>query len=156
MNNSRKVTLLYQKAHGQSVDASPEERRELKKYRVSSGDSKLATRANVSAYVKAVDGGYCLSFYDWCLNHHKADRRRKGSSEKEMSRENLSDGIGAMLFGWLTWGIAIYWMCHGRMEVNSCAIAGAIVSFILVRISRRQMAFTLFLLPLILAAYFGN
>lgn len=156
MNNSRKVNLLYQKAHGQSVDASPAERRELKKYRVSSSDSKFATRANVSDYVKAVDNGYQLSFYDWCMNHHKADRRRKGSSVEEIKSANLSGGIGAILLGWLTWGLAIYWMCHGRMDVSSCAIAGAIVSVILVRINRRQIVFTLLLLPLILAVIFGR
>lgn len=156
MNNARKVTLLYQKAHGQSIDASPEERRELKKYRVSSDDSKFATRANVSAYVKAVDDGYRLSFYDWCRNYHKADRRRKGSSKEEMSSENFLDGIGAMIFGWLTWGMAIYWMCHGSVDTGSCAIVGAIVSVILSRASRRRVFFTLFLLPILLAVLFGR
>ena len=156
MNQTRKVNLLYQKAHGQKMNASPEEQRELRKYSVSSGDGNYATKANITAYVKAVDNGYRLPFYDWCRNNHKADRRRKGSSENEMARENKADGIGAMMLGWLIWGMAIYWMFHGELTVGACAIVGAVVSAILQRLNRRMAGFTLFLLPIILAVIFGK
>ena len=152
MNKSRKIDLLYKKAHGQGVDMSPGEKRELSKYKVQAGDSNYATRANISKYVSAVDGGYRLSFYDWCLNNHKADRRRKGSSEREMARENTERGIGAVMLGWLVWGIAIYWIFNERLSVGSCAIAGAIVSLILSRVNRRLSGLTVFILPIVLVA----
>lgn len=156
MNNTRKVTLLYQKAHGQRIDASPEEKRELRKYSVSSGDGNYATKANISAYVKDVDNGYRLSFYDWCRNKHKADRRRKGSSENEMACANKEEGMNSALLGWLIWGIALYWMFHGELEVVTCAIAGAVISVVLRTLNRRMAPYTLFLLPIVLAVVFGR
>lgn len=156
MNNTRKINLLYQKAHGQEINASLEEQKELRKYKVSAEDGNYATKANISAYVKVVDSGYYLSFYDWCQNHHKADRRRKGSSEREMAHDNATDGIGVMMFGWLIWGIAIYCMFHGALTVGVCAVAGAVVSVVLLRMNRRLAGFTLFLLPVILAVVFGS
>lgn len=156
MNRTRKVNLLYQKAHGQGVNATPEEQRELRKYRVSADDGNYATKANISAYVKAVDGGYRLSFYDWCMNNCKMDRRRKGSSEREMASENRWNSAGAMMLGWLIWGIAIYWMFHGTLTVGVCAVTGAVVSAILLRLNRRLAGFTLFLLPVILTVIFGR
>lgn len=154
MNKNTKVSLLYQIAHGQQVSA--EERRELKKYKVYADDTNYATRANIAAYVNAVDGGYRLSFYDWCMNNCKMDRRRKGSSEREMAANNRYMGIGAMMLGWLIWGMAIYWMFHGTLTVGVCAVAGAVVSAILMRLNRRLAGFTLFLLPIILAVIFGR
>lgn len=156
MNKTRKVTLLYQKAHGQRINVSPEEKAELRKYGVSPGDGDYATKANISAYIKDVDEGYRLSFYDWCRNKHKADRRRKGSSESEMKRENRAEGRESMLLGWLIWGIAIYWMFHGELAVVSCAIAGAVISVILRTLNRRMAPYTLFLLPIVLAVIFGR
>ena len=97
MTNTRKVQLLYQKAHGQGMSATPAEQRELRKYKVDTDDGNWATKANISAYVKAVDGGYHLSFYDYCRNHQKGDRRRKGHSEKEMASDNRDQTIAAML-----------------------------------------------------------
>lgn len=156
MNNSQKIALLYQKAHGQGINASLEEQRELKKYKVSADDGNYATKANISAYVRDVDSGYRLSFYDWCQNNHKNDRRRKGSSEREMASTNREQGIGAMMSGWLIWGIAIYWMFHGSLTVGACAIAGAVISVILLRLNRRLAGFTLIMLPVILAVVFGR
>lgn len=156
MNKTRKITLLYQKAHGQSVNVTAEEQRELRKYRVSVQDGNYATIKNVSDYVSAVDRGYSLSFYDWCMNNHKMDRRRKGSSESQMLARNREMGLSAMLVGWLMWGIAIYWIFDGVFPAGSCAIAGAVVSAVLVRMNRRAVLFTLFLLPVILAVIFGN
>ncbi len=156
MNKTRKIELLYQRAHGQGGNISSEELKELRQYKVSSSDGNYATKANIREYVGAVDGGYRLSFYDWCQNNLKADRRRKGSSEREMAQDNRMQGIGAILLGWLEWGIAIYWMFHGAIPVNSCAVAGAIISIILLRLNRRWAGFTLFLLPIILAAIFNK
>lgn len=156
MNKTRKITLLYQKAHGKSVDATAEEQRELRRYRVSVQDRNYATKKNISDYVNAVNSGYSLSFYDWCMNNHKMDRRRKGSSESQMSATNRDMGLSAMFVGWLTWGIAIYWMFDGILSVGSCAIVGAGVSAVLLRMNRRIAVFTLFLLPIILACVFGN
>lgn len=156
MNNARKITLLYQKAHGQGMNATLEEQRELKKYKVTADDGYYATKKNISDYVRAVDSGYYLSFYDWCQNNHKADRRRKGSSEREMASANREQGIGVMMFGWLIWGIAIYWIFHGSLTVGACAIAGAVISVILLRINRRLAGFTLILLPAILVVVFGR
>lgn len=156
MNKARKIEVLYQRAHGQGTNLSAEEQRELSKYKVTSGDGYYATKANVAAYVNAVDGGCRLPFYDWCQNNHKADRRRKGSSESEMASENRMQGIGAMLFGWLLWGMAVYWMFHGLFPAGVCAVAGAVISFALQRLNRRMVGFTLFILPVFLAVFFGT
>lgn len=152
VNNARKEQLLYQKAHGQGMDASPAEKMELRKYKVDAGDGNLATKANIRAYIKAVDSGYRLSFYDYCYNNRKGDRRRKGHSEKEMASSNLEHTIGVMLMGWLIWGVALYWAFGQRQSVGSCAVMGAIISAVLQRINRRWAGFTCFILPCIIAA----
>lgn len=154
MNKTRKIELLYQRAHGQGANIGAEEQKELRKYKVSSSDGYYATKANIRAYVGAVDEGCRLSFYDWCQNNLKADRRRKGSSEREMAQDNRMQGVGAILLGWLEWGIAIYWMFHGAIPAGSCAVVGAIISVILYRLNRSMIVFTLFLLPIILALVF--
>lgn len=157
MNKARKVDLLYKKAKGQNMNASAEEVHEMKKYKVDCGENSFyATKANISQYVTAVDNGYRLSFYDWCMNNKKADRRRKGSSEEDIAGFNREQSAAAIFIGWLIWGIAIYWMLHGAMSVGACAIAGAIVSVILLKCSRKNAAFTVFLLPIILAVLFGG
>lgn len=158
MNKTRKIELLYQKAKGQQLSASPAEMRELRKYKIKAGEGDFyTTKANIRAYVTEVDNeGYRLSFYDWCMNHKKADRRRRGSSEKDMAKENQAMNMSAVFWGWLVWGVAIYWMFNGRLTVGSCAIAGAIVSVVLINCARRWIGFTLFLLPAILAAIFGR
>lgn len=156
MTKTKKVDALYKIAHGQPVNLTPEERRELRKYKVSSDDGNYATKKNVTQYVNEVDKGYSLSFYDWCHNNLKADRRRRGSSEREMAADNRWDGIGALMLGWLMWGLAIYWMFGGAFTAGNCAIAGAVVSVVLRNLNRRLSGFTLFLLPIILAVVFGS
>lgn len=158
MNKTRKIDLLYRKAKGQGFNASPEEIRELRKYKVEAGaDASYATKANIRDYVTAVDGGACFgSFYDWCMNNKRADRRRRGSSEKEIASFNRSQSMGAAFLGWLTWGVAIYWIFDERISVNQCAVLGAIVSILLQRYSRKWAAFTLFLLPLILVSVIAS
>lgn len=154
MNRTRKVDLLHKVAHGQGFQGSAEEKRELKKYKVTSGDGRYATKANLSAYISEVNSGYRLSFYDWAMNNCKADRRRKGSSEAEMAQFNRDQGISVVLMGWLIWGIAIYWMFHGSLGVGACAVAGAVVALILFKIARNAAGFTQILLPCILAVIF--
>ena len=156
MTKTRKITLLYNKAHGAGMDATAEEKRELKKYQVSSADGNYATKANITEYVNAVDNGYYLSFYDWCQNNLKADRRRRGSSTQEMAANNRDMSIGVVLIGWLTWGMAVYWLFKGSLSVGKSAVAGAVISVILAHMNRRMAGFTLFLLPIILTVVFGR
>lgn len=156
MNKARKVDLLYKIAHRQSVNITAAEQKELRKYKVYEDDANYATKSNLSSYVNEVDKGYRLSFYDWCQNNYKADRRRKGSSQREMAANNRDNSISAMLLGWLVWGMAIYWMFKGALSVGACAIAGAIVAAILLHLNRRMAGFTLFLLPIIIAVIFGK
>lgn len=154
MNKARKVDLLHKVVHGYGFQGSAEEKRELKKYKVTQEDSYHATKANLSAYVSAVDSGYRLSFYDWAMNNCKADRRRKGSSEAELAQFNKNQGISVIFMGWLIWGIAIYWMFHGSLGVGTCALAGAIIAFILFRLARNRAVITQIFLPIIIAIIF--
>ena len=149
MNNQRKIQLLYQKAHGQGMEASPAEKMELSKYKVSVDDGNYATKNNLRDYIQAVDSGYRLPFYDWCQNNLRADRRRKGSSEREMASSNREKGLAVMLIGWLTWGLAIYWAAGQTLSVGACAIAGAVLSIVLYRMNRGLAGFTLIILPFI-------
>ena len=152
MNKTRKIDILYKRAHGQYVDVTSEENRELRKYKVDSGDSSIATKANIRAYVNQVDKGYRLSFYDYCCNNLKGDRRRKGGKASEIKAFNRDQSLGAMFMGWLFWGVALFWMFDKSQSVGSCAIMGAIVSVILLKCSRKYAGFTLILLPVILMA----
>lgn len=156
MNKTQKIDALYKIAHGQQVSFTTEEQRELRKYKVVGDDGNYATKSNIAQYVKAVDEGYPLAFYDWCKNNLKADRRRKGSSEREMAANNRWDGAGAMMVGWLIWGMAIYWICGGALTVGCCAVAGAVISAILLHLNRKLAGFTLLLLPIILIVVFGR
>ena len=155
-NKIRKVDLLHKVAHGQGFQGSAEEKRELKKYKVTSGDSYHATKANLSTYVSTVDSGYRLSFYDWAMSNCKADRRCKGSSEAEMVQFNKDQGISAMFVGWLVWGIAIYWMFHGSLGVGACVVAGAVIALILFRLARNLAVFTQLFLSVIIAIIFSK
>lgn len=157
MTKTKKINALYKIAHGQPVSLTPEEQKELRKYKIDSGDRNYATRKNIIQYVNVVDNKrYPFAFYDWCHNNLKADRRRKGSSEREMAANNRENSIAAMMMGWLLWGLAIYWIFDGTFPAGNCAIAGAIVSAILQRLNRGLAGFTLFLLPIILMAVFGS
>lgn len=157
MTKTRKVELLYKKAKGQGSDATPEEQRELRKYRVDFNESSFcATKANITAYVTAIDSGATSqTFYDWCMNNHKADRRRKGSGVEEMKEHNKEQNLSVMFIGWLVWGVALYWICNGLLSVSVCAVAGAIISVLLFRVSRKNAAITMLVLPALLATIFG-
>jgi hypothetical protein len=156
MNKSRKVTLLYQMARGQRVSVSSDEAKELKKYKISYNEGTLATKKNIADYITAVDNGSRSSFYDWCIKNRRADRRYKGNSAEELESYDSAGTISAIMIGWLTWGMALYWMLHGTMPVNQCIIAGMVVSVILYKVARQWAGFTIFLLPIILTVVFGT
>lgn len=157
MNKARKTELLYQKAKGRPMNITEKERRELSRYRVRANEGSFyATKANISAYVTAVDQGCRISFYDWCMNHSRADRRRKGSDEAAMGRVRRENSLAAMGMGWLVWGMALYWAFQEAVSVQACALLGAAASVILYQSARRFSAFTLFLLPILIAAFFGS
>lgn len=157
MNKTRKTELLYKKAKGQVVNITEQERRELRRYRVEANEGSFyTTKANISAYVTAVDNGCRISFYDWCMNNNKADKRRRGSGEADMERVNRENSMAVMSIGWLLWGMALYWVFQETVSVGTCAVFGALFSVILFKSARKLTAFTLFLLPIIIAVVFGS
>ena len=157
MKKARKVELLYKKAKGISINMSLEETMELRKYKVETKEGDFyTTKSNIKNYIEAVDNGTRLSFYDWCMNNNKADRRRKGASVEEMKHSSKELGLATMFFGWLTWGMAIYWIFQENLSVGVCAIFGAVISVILCKSSRRNAVLTVFVLPLLIAAIFGS
>lgn len=157
MTRKRKENLLYKMAKGQPCDATLEELQELRKYKVDSEwDEKLATHDTISKYISAVDNGYRLSFYDWCKNNLQGDRRRTSGKVDYIASENKSESMAAVSLGWLLWGLAVYWGAKEQMSVGSCAVAGAIISYILQKCFRKQAFFTLFILPCILAVLFAT
>lgn len=157
MTKTKKIELLYKKAKGLSIAASPEEIKELRKYKVEIGEGNFyTTKSNISNYITAVDKGTKISFYDWCMNNKKADRRRKGSSEKEMEWNNKQNNFATIFFGWFTWGVALYWMFQEVLSVGLCALLGAIISVFLFKRSRKNSFVTVFILPLLIASLFGS
>lgn len=157
MTKSRKAELLYRKAKGVRMNATSEELKELHKYKVDANEDEFyTTKSNINSYITAVDNGTRISFYDWCMNNKKADRRRRGSSEEKMGRENRTGELSAMFLGWLTWGLAIYWIFGENLSVSFCAIAGMAVSALLYRCARAKAIWTIFLFPIVLMAIFGS
>lgn len=155
MTKDRKVELLYRKAKRQDWNASQAEIRELRRYQVDAGDEHYATKANIQAYVSDVDNGkWRHSFYDWCWENKKADRRRKGSSEAEMARFSSTQSKSVMLIGGFIWGIAIYWLLQESVSAVGCCVIGAFVALGLFRISRKIAMFTMIILPSALATVF--
>lgn len=159
MNKTRKVDLLYKRAHGQALNASRDELNEIKKYKVYQGeDSFYTTKRNIGEYVSAVDVGKThMAFYDWCINNCKADRRVKGGSEKDLADYNSSLTGASMFMGFFFWGIALYWFCEGQMPVVGCGLLGGLISVILRRFSMRWSLVTCIILPILIAYWsFSN
>lgn len=154
MKQSRKVDLLHKIAHGQAINATPEEKKELKKYRISSYDAEYATKSNISAYVTAMDNRkvYASSFRDWCQNNGRGDRRRKGHSEKAIRAKNMSLIITAVFLGWFCWGATLYIILGTILSPYLCIILGGIISMPLLKFSRRWMYFNVVALPLLIIA----
>ncbi|MBE5946322.1 MAG: hypothetical protein E7259_05155 [Lachnospiraceae bacterium] len=157
MTKSRKIDILYKKAKGQRYEATPAELRELYPYKVDVREGDFyTTRANITNYVTAVDNGCRLSFYDWCMNNKRADMRRKGSSEVAMTARNNEKFGSAIFVGWLTWGMAIYWIFEAQMSVGACAVIGAVISYFFIRTARKNAGFLIIVLPLALLCIFGS
>lgn len=154
MKKDRKIDLLYRKAKGQGWNhASQAEIQELRKYKVDADDGYYATKANISAYVSDVDRGrWNHSFYDWCRENKKADRRRTGSGEAEMAQFNNAQNKSVIFIGGFIWGIALYWLMGESASVVGCLVMGALIALGLFKISRKRVAFTVVGLPIILAA----
>ena len=56
MDKARKIDILYKRAKGQPTNATKAELSELRKYKVDRDeDDTITTRANIKAYVEAVD-----------------------------------------------------------------------------------------------------
>ena len=153
MTHSRKVELLYRRAKGQGSNASPAEFAELRAYRVSAGEGDFyTTKANISAYVKAVDNQGCrISFYDWCMNNNRADHRRKGSGKAAMKSANRNFSFGLMFVGFITWGFAVMSVLGNVLSPGLCLILGAVIAVVIGRSSRQASLFNTFLLPIIIA-----
>lgn len=82
----------------------------------------------------------------------KADRNRRSAGTQANEPEGGQSAVAAVSIGWLTWGIAFYWMLHGTVSVVACAVMGAIAAFVFSRLFRKGEAFSVILLPIILAA----
>jgi len=151
MTHTRKVDLLYRRAKGQGSDITPAEAVELRRYRVDFNEGDFyATKANISAYVKAVDNQGChISFYDWCMNNNLADRRRSGSSKKDMKKAQHNFSFGMMFLGFITWGAAAFTVLGDILPGAACLIIGALLALVLGRASRRSYLLTNFLLPIV-------
>ena len=155
MNKQRKVDLLYKKARGQYLDATKIELQELKKYKVDYNEGEFfATKKNLNQYVTDVDNGCKQTFYDWCRNNKKADRRMKNSSEKDMESFNKEQNTAAMFLGWLTWGVGLYWIFGGLVHPIICMILGVWVAKVIFGFTRKIAMFSVFVLPMILAIVF--
>ena len=152
MNKKQKVDALYKMAKGKGVNLTSQQRRELGKYSKDFGAGHNVTRGNIERYVNARDKGRTrLSFNDFANNHLLGDRRKKSGRADSIRQDNKNDALASIFLGWFTWGIALYWINGGNASVGSCAVFGAIVSVILSFVARRYSAFTVFLLPIILA-----
>ncbi len=155
MTRTRKIDLLYAIAKGKQVSISPEERKEIKKYKVDSGEYAFyTTKKNISAYLSAVDNGNArLSYRDWCLNNHLADRRRSGSDDKSIAKDNR-----AYMIGWAVAGGVFWMMCLAQVfgtASTACIFGGMVISVFLSVISRKYVAFTNILLPLVIIVVSG-
>ena len=150
MTKTEKVNLLYRKAKGESLSRSQES--ELKKYKVSCGESsRIVTMNNIKGYVNAVDSGYKLAFNDWCWSNGKGDRRRKNSSAKDLKNEDRSTDLSAVLgVGWLFWAMGLYWFSGGTINVGTSCVISVFLVVILRRLSRNLASFTCIVLPILL------
>lgn len=151
MNKSRKIDLLYSKAKGRGYNASAAEMQELRKYRVQENEGSFyTTKSNISQYVTAVDNGCRTSFYDWCMNNNKADKRRYGSDERSMKSYDRFSVAGSIVLGAMAWSAPIYQLMGSSFDAKFGLIAGGFISFVLYKVARRWTIFTSLILPIIL------
>ena len=152
MTHNRKVELLYNRAKGRTSNATPSELAELRRYHVDFGEGDFySTKSNISAYVSAVDKQNCrISFYDWCMNNNRADRRRRGGSKEDMKKSNRNFSFGLMFVGFITWGFAVMSVLGGVLPAGACFIVSALISVAIGKASRQASVFTTFMLPIII------
>ena len=157
MTKARKVELLYCNAKGQKIRATAEEMKELSRYKVDYDEGSYATKTNIGAYVTAVDKGSRRTFYDWCIDNGKGDRRRREGRAEAIQENDKWGGIGAVATGWLAWAACLYVMTGLNSSAGgSCLLLGAIVSFVLYKVRRDFTWFTLIVLPIVLTGIIGS
>lgn len=155
MNKTRKSEILYNRAKGRFITVTASEETELKKYKVDFGEGDFySTKANINGYITAVDKGYRKSFYDWCMDNGKADRRQRGTSKKELKQGDNQASFGVSIFGGVLWGCVINLLSDAGGAAS--VFLGVILTIILYKSSRKMAAFTVILLPLILLAVLGT
>ena len=156
MTKAQKVNYLYRIGKGESVSLTPEQKRELRKYRVDrEGEySFYLTKKNLGEYITAVDNlGTIQSFRDWCWNTGRADRRFKGSDKKSMKKENGRFAIGWAFAGALFW--AMFMTTIGAKSSLGVMLIGAVISGVLSVYNRKYVLFVSTLLPILLIALVG-
>lgn len=151
MTKNQKIDYLYRIAKGERVSLTPEQRRELNKYRVDADGeySFYLTKKNLSSYITAVDNSQTRqSFRDWCWNTGHADKRFRNSDKKSMQQDNFK-----YLIGWAFCG-SFFWMIFLSNITNGGGagtwMAGAVISGVLSLFARKYVHFVTILLPLIL------
>lgn len=151
MTKERKIDLLYRKACGDRLNLTDQEAQELKKYKVNRGEYELYVKKdNIRDYVTYIDQGHRRAFSDWCQDNLRADRRRKGSSQKDMARENTEQKANVAYIGFVLWGLAVYWLFGGALEVIPSAIVGILIALGSFKLfGRAKAGFTQILLPII-------
>ncbi len=152
MDKARKIDILYKRAKGQPTNATKAELSELRKYKVDRDeDDTITTRANIKAYVEAVDQGSRRSFDDWCKDKRKGDKRYNSGKAKGMDSYDKEKVLANIFVGWLFWGMAIYWLRKGTVPAGSCAVAGIVISAVVFFAKRKWSPVTNLALPLAIA-----
>ena len=150
------VTKLCDSYFGFGIAHTPDIQKVINNSKVSGHHAIIPTNSISARYITAVDNGYHKSFYDWCLDNNKGDRRMKSGKEGSLKSFNKVQSVSVAVIGWLIWGIAVYWILGGRLSAGVCAIIGAAVSVFLFKLNRQGAAFTCIILPIVLAAIFAS
>ena len=150
MTKARKVELLYCKAKGKDLKATPEEIKEISRYKVDYDEGSYATKANIGAYVTAIDKGSRRSFYDWCIDNGKGDRRRREGRAETIREDDKWEAVRCVFVGTIFWSVALYMLLGG-----SAIFLAAVISFILYKVRRDHVGITMIILPIVLACLFG-
>ena len=152
MTKSQKVNYLYRITKGERINLTPDQKKELSRYRVDPGGEYdfYLTKKNLGEYVTAVDNHKTThTFRDWCWNTGHADRRYRNSDKKSMRNDNIKYFIGWAVAGSLFWTIFLS-VFTGTASLKMW-LAGAVISGILSVIARKYVQFVTIILPLILA-----
>jgi hypothetical protein len=154
MTKENKVDILYKMAMGQSVSLTASERKELSKYDVRTTGKPYTTKGNIRQYISDADKGYKKSFYDWCVDNGKGDRRLKGGQKEAIRNDDKQETFVWAFMGWLFWGVAFYWILGGQAPAGVCAVLGAIASVVIFKMNRASSLETCFILPLLITCVF--